>query len=631
MRTWHICLLNLFILLSSAFAPSAEARWKTTDEANLKVLVDNTKIKLKRSGAYHLTNQYQAQILNKKGLESIATTTFEYDKSNTSMKILNAYVINDGKRIPVESKFIEDKPVASTSTGFSSSNKIVVAFPQVRVGSIISYESVKEVRKSLLSGHFYFSNSFGWSIDLKGQSLSVESEVPLNFKVDGPDGYLDVNYEKKQSSYELKIILKKDAYLVTMDERSPFRSWTARPLRPTFEISNVQSWKEIVEKLADGLEDLLAAPLPPTLATQVEEIKKKRTFIEQANAIHSYIAESFRYMGDWRSSDSGYFPRALDEILNTRFGDCKDFAYLMALMLRKLGYKADLVAVERDENPELNFSVPTTAYFNHMIVRAVDPTGRVFWIDPTNSIPFTGGKWSDIAGRPALPLSPKTEQLENIPPVSAADNIVEMDMQAIHMSKSESENQFTCYLSEYRSANLVPFLKQKTKKQLDDYIESLTSLGRRVISSTIEAPDLSGNVVRPLKFATRLVLENDVPWTSAGYGKYIPADLEDYLKIQPEHMVKGIDLSNPETVISRIRLSAKQLVGSLPENCSVESPWLRSERTFQILNDIFITETRTERTARYVTNEELKSPAFKKLQDDIRSCLSQRMFIFKEL
>ena len=622
----QFALAKIVFLLTTLSSLSAEARWKTPDEADTEVFGEKIEITVRKDGTYTIHRKSNIRILTKRGISQYATYDFNYDADSAKIEKLSAAVINGGKRIEVEKKYIEDKPIASGTTGFNSEHRVMIAFPEITIGSVLSIEEKRNVTRTPVSGHFFWQRSYGYEFAKKGQSIVVTSELPLRYKISGAEGYIDAH----QSGNRTEFKLSRDAYFSSTDERAPFDSWSDSQIQPLVQFTTEESWSTLVQRMLPRIKSLLETPLPPELAKPVEVARKSNGLLAQANVLHTFMIEQFRYMGDWRVTENGYYPRSLSEILSTKFGDCKDFSYMLAAMLKNLGYKVELTAVERGEPDFVPMHLPAIAYFNHMIVRAEDKNGKVYWLDPTNRVAFSGGKWPDISGRPAMVLRDSAKDvIEQIPKIIPSDRIIETDIYQKVISSSESQLQMAFFFSDVYSATMFPYLKGRSEKQRIEMVEKIVSDGRRVLAGKVSPPDISGEIVRPLRFSADLTVSEQLTWTSAGYGKYIPGELEKYLKINPDNMVMGLNLTEPETFINRIRLDAGSFVGNTPSNCTVSSPWLTSARTYELNNGTLIVETRTERATQYISLSELKSPEFRKLQDDIRRCLSSRMMILK--
>lgn len=82
-------------------------------------------------------------------------------------------------------------------------------------------------------------------------------------------------------------------------------------------------------------------------------------------------------------------PRPPAEVLETKWGDCKDKATLLVALLRAAGVAAEPVLVRTAEEGRIDPSFPTFV-FDHMIVRARTSGGNVLWLDPTVSVAAAG-------------------------------------------------------------------------------------------------------------------------------------------------------------------------------------------------------------------------------------------------
>lgn len=621
-----LSIASLIVLLVTFGSFSAEARWKTHDEADTETFGEKIEINVHRDGTYTYYRKWNIRILTKNGISQYATYDFNYDADSTKLEKISAFVINGDKRIAVDKKYIEDKPVSSGTAGFNSEHRVMIAFPEISVGSVLSIEEKRNVVHRPVEGHFFFRKYYGYQMTKKGQTLVVNSELPLRYLISGAEDHVDV----RRSGKRLEFTLNRDVYFSETDERAPFESWSGTQIQPLVQISSEESWNTLVQRMLPRIKSLMDAPLPMELAKPLEMARKANGLLAQANVLHTFILQDFRYMGDWRVTENGYYPRSLAEIIKNKFGDCKDFSYLLAIMLKNLGYKVELAGIERGDPEFVPMQLPTVSYFNHMVVRAEDKNGSVYWLDPTNSVAFSGGKWPDIADRPAMVLRDSgKDPIERTPKIVPSDRIVEFDVSQKVRSASESDLKATFYLSDVHSASLFPTLKKRSEKQRVELLEKIFSEGRRILSSKVLLPDVSGDVVRPLRFTVDMSVFEQLTWTSAGYGKLISGDLEKYLNIKPESMVLGLNLSEPETFIHRTRLDAGNFIGSTPSNCTVSSPWMTSTRTYELINGALIVETRTERATQYISIAELRSPEFRKLQEDIRKCLSPRMMILK--
>ena len=123
-----------------------------------------------------------------------------------------------------------------------------------------------------------------------------------------------------------------------------------------------------------------------------------------------FVQDEVRYLGV-EMGPSSYVPHRPAQVLRQRFGDCKDKALLLVVLLRELGIDAAPALVDTTRGRGLDEEPPSAFAFNHAIVRATI-AGRTLWIDATESA--KGGPLEDQDPPPyerALVLAPGADRL----------------------------------------------------------------------------------------------------------------------------------------------------------------------------------------------------------------------------
>jgi len=100
-----------------------------------------------------------------------------------------------------------------------------------------------------------------------------------------------------------------------------------------------------------------------TVAELIDGVDDRR---EQVGAIYEYVVRNTRYVG-LEFGIHGYRPYRTTECFNRRFGDCKDTASLIKVMLGEAGIEAHLVLVRTRDLGRIGFDPPSLAVFNHAI------------------------------------------------------------------------------------------------------------------------------------------------------------------------------------------------------------------------------------------------------------------------
>jgi tetratricopeptide (TPR) repeat protein len=87
---------------------------------------------------------------------------------------------------------------------------------------------------------------------------------------------------------------------------------------------------------------------------------------QKVSAIHNYVVQNTRYVG-LEFGIHGFKPYRTTQCLRRRFGDCKDKASLLKVMLQEAGVEADLVLIRTRNNGAIDANPPSLQIFDHAI------------------------------------------------------------------------------------------------------------------------------------------------------------------------------------------------------------------------------------------------------------------------
>lgn len=179
-------------------------------------------------------------------------------------------------------------------------------------------------------------------------------------------------------------------------------------------LSGMQDWGRLSGALAGHY--TADYPLTPDWEARIAEIRaaspdKGDQAIAALRLVQGRISYHALELGP-----GGYFARPPAEVITSGYGDCKDKALLLRVMLQRLGIPAAVALVNLDIGKRLPLLVPTPRAFDHAILR-LELADGVHWMDPTLS-----HQAGDIAHAVppdygfALPLTgPQQTALEPIP------------------------------------------------------------------------------------------------------------------------------------------------------------------------------------------------------------------------
>lgn len=112
-----------------------------------------------------------------------------------------------------------------------------------------------------------------------------------------------------------------------------------------------------------------------------DEIRGASTQREKARVLFDYVKSQIRYIAD-EGSGHAFLPHACTEVLDKKWGDCKDKARLLTVLGRLHNVPIHMVLLSTDPAPE--FEEVSLGLFNHAIC-VLETDGELLFMDPTAS------------------------------------------------------------------------------------------------------------------------------------------------------------------------------------------------------------------------------------------------------
>ncbi len=633
-RMKKLCfLMTLFCIL---FPSSILARWASQKEAGLRYDLWRSVIKVEKDGTYTQEVEFKVKILKDSAIDSFVSFFLTYNGQSQEVEVLSAKTINKGKEFLVDSQFIEDKPLASAPSGFDQSRQILIAFPHVQVGSDVYLRYRYHFKIIPYKGFFSYSKIFSQSF-FKHIELNIESALPLYYELNNPQNFLKSSYRvyrNKKRKYKFKLSLRRPLFKDILDEKYVFPNLD---LFPWVEISSEKKWSEMVKPLVPKYREKIAEPLPEIYQRILKSSRQIKTGPEdQIDFIISSLIEKIRYMGDWRPINGGYVPRSLSVIAKTGFGDCKDLSVSLSAILRNLGFKANVALVSRNSKRHSSntYKMPNAKAFNHAIVRA-ERNGKVFWLDPTNTVSYSRGLFTDIADRPALVLQNDKSRMENIPKLNSSDSEYNI-IQNFKITRDNLVNAVGSIHFKGRSAiGFTGVSLNQSKKSIDYHFIQFTGADVSSLKKwQVTGYDLSSRIVKDFSVKISYTMEEDSG--SFGYRTQLgpvfsfPRPFEIGLFfIRTSERVSDLFLGQPRRVVLISKLKNIKPVGDLKFNCDIKSKWIDVNRTMESLKPLVIKDI-YEFKKPQMSAKELKSSSFVKFQRNIKRCFVQFLMIYEK-
>ena len=320
------------------------------------------------------------EITTQTGVQSGANLEFNWDPSFQELVIHRIIVQRGTERMdrldPSRFRIIQQETDLNRQI-YNGALSAVLFLEDVRVGDRIEYDYTLRGRNPSLNGRYSDTSLMGWPMPVVWQRFRLlwPEGRQLNFALHGASFEPEVRHHDGVNEYIWDVHQEP---AVVPEDQSP--SWISP--YPWLQLSEFTNWSDVAA-WATGL--FITTNLDaPALQQEISSLKQPGLTPEQTvQEALEFVQNNVRYLGIEFGPNS-YRPTDPAMVLQHRFGDCKDKAYLLCTLLQGLGYDASPVLVATEFRRTLPDLLPAPLDFDHAIVRVV-AGGSTYWLDPTRS------------------------------------------------------------------------------------------------------------------------------------------------------------------------------------------------------------------------------------------------------
>jgi transglutaminase-like putative cysteine protease len=295
-----------------------------------------------------------------------------YDKDS---KVLSMHVWSidpAGHEYSLKDNEIADVGAPGEGGELYSDARAKVADPPGRdPGGIVAYEYEKRERPYLAEANWWFQDELPRVVQTFTLVLPVGYTYTTTWahhaKVDGAD--LE-NHHYRWAMNDVPAI-DLDEVPMSPGEGSLSARMTAHYAGPGLMQPQDGTWQGIGEWYA-GLESDRLQVAPDIAAKAAELVAGKTDFYDRAEAVGDFVQQKIRYF-TISMGIGGYEPHPAEDIFRGRYGDCKDKAALLSVMLSSVGIHSALLMVDT-ERGVIDPEAPSIVG-NHMIGAIEIPNG----------------------------------------------------------------------------------------------------------------------------------------------------------------------------------------------------------------------------------------------------------------
>jgi cellulose synthase operon protein C len=186
---------------------------------------------------------------------------------------------------------------------------------------------------------------------------------------------------------------------------------------PYLHVSTYGSWQDVGRWYWQLIADQLTADDTVKRAAE-EAVGEARSVRDKVAAMHRYVLDNTRYVA-LEFGIHGYKPYRVSQVLSRRFGDCKDKASLLLVLLREVGVEAEMVLLRTRRGGRVAGLPASLAVFDHAIVH-VPALG--LYLDGTAEFSGLDELPAEDQGATALRVSARGAELVETPTLGAAGN-----------------------------------------------------------------------------------------------------------------------------------------------------------------------------------------------------------------
>jgi transglutaminase-like putative cysteine protease len=371
-------------------------------------LLADTQVNVEKESHF---NHYAIKILSDAGVQSSSSVDADWDPSFQRLDFHYIRVIRNGvaqNRLKTEGFKVIQRESNLESYMFDGSLSAVLFLEDVRKGDVIEYAYSVTGRNPVFAGAYL--DSFGLAYGVPVARLRHRIVHPLARTLNFKAFRSETQPERKAIGAEESIVWDmKDLKAVLVEDGLP--DWFT-PFAYVQQ-SEYASWKEV----ADWALGVFGPRMKAGSGVKKLAWEFKGAAADQDAAILAairFVQDQIRYLGIEIGAYS-HTPNDPETVLARRYGDCKDKALLLTVILREMGVQAFPALVSTDDGPVLDQWLPSPYAFNHAVV-VVDLGGKRIWVDAT--ISSQRGGLSSIAFpdyRRGLVLEPGAAALSEIP------------------------------------------------------------------------------------------------------------------------------------------------------------------------------------------------------------------------
>jgi len=353
---------------AAAIAKAARAENYANEAGDpARVLLEVVAVEVNQDGTSREFTQQVVEVLNDAGIRDWDQFVTAYAAGEQQLEFRAARVFRkDGST--EEARL----PRFGASSG-SLWRRAAVDLPPLTAGDIVEVAYVREdIEQSFFGDYFGRRELFRGSLPLCEKVFTLRAPAERRFYfhqrhlATEPERSVDEESRQVTWTWALHDVPKLDSEPAMPPEKE---------ILPLVEVSTFESWDtfngwywNLIKKQFES---------SPEIDRKVAELTSgKDTELEKIRALYNFVVTDIRYNA-WEFGVHGFKPYNASKVFARRFGDCKDKATLLSVMMDRAGVEAHPVLIFADQRRgEEDLTLPMVNHFNHCITYVPPADGR---------------------------------------------------------------------------------------------------------------------------------------------------------------------------------------------------------------------------------------------------------------
>lgn len=333
---------------------------------------------------YHAETQsfyghYAAKILNEQGLQEQSTIAVTFDPSYQKVDFHTITVIRNGQLISkLDKKDIKllQRENNAEAYIYDGRETAMINLSDIQTGDIIEYDFSIRGTNPIFQNKFFKELYWQFSIPVEKIHfrLLASSGRTIHIRHSGNTPAIEKTLKGGLNEY---IATSHKIPALVFDSGTP--GWYDPS--PVSYISEFAEWADVIALLVNHYEKQGKINKQRTAELHKRLFTSHDTKESKTKKLLSFVQNEIRYLG-LENGISAYKPHHPQDVLDQRYGDCKDKSLLLCSLLESIGVEATPALVNTSSRSSIDKYLPSPAAFDHCIVQ-VQLNDSIFWYDPT--------------------------------------------------------------------------------------------------------------------------------------------------------------------------------------------------------------------------------------------------------